>query len=177
MNTVEATYQITLSDFRKATYYGLSLRHQRSLGIMFLVLLISLFYTIAAFLGLWKLYMLIPFVAVAYLIWGLILFAGAERGIKNYLKNPNCIIGKNHKTTLDAKHVHIQIPECKVNTSYPISKLACVFELSTLFLIYISIQDLYILPKRALEDGESDFLRENFRTQLGTRFYTRYDSK
>lgn len=177
MNTVEATYQITLSDFRKATYYGLSLRHQRSLGIMFLVLLIGFFYTIAAFLGFWKLYMLIPFISVAYLIWGLILFAGAERGIKNYLKNPNCIIGKNHKTTLDAKHVHIQIPECKVNTSYPISKLACVFELSTLFLIYISIQDLYILPKRALEDGESDFLRENFRTQLGTRFYTRYDSK
>ena len=177
MNTVEATYQITLSDFRKATYYGLSLRHQRSLGIMFLVLLISLFYTIAAFLGFWKLYMLIPFVAVAYLIWGLILFSGAERGIRKYLKYPNCIIGKNHKTTIDAKQVHIQIPECKVNTSYPIGKLACVFELNTLFLIYISMQNVYILPKRALKDKESDFLRKNFRTQLGKRFYTRFGSK
>ena len=86
---------------------------------------------------------------------------------------PEFVIGKNHKTTLDAKHLHIQIPECKVNASYPIGKLTCVFELSTLFLIYISTQDVYILPKRALKDEESDFLRENFRTQLGTRFYTR----
>lgn len=177
MNTIEATYQITLSDFRKATYYGLFLRYQRNLSIMFFVLLIGFFYTIAAFFGLWELKMLIPFIVVAYLIWLLLLFARAESGIKKYLKAPKNTIGKQHKTTLDAKRVHIQIPECKVNTTYSIDKLACVFELKTLFLIYITMQDLYILPKRALEDRESGFLRENFKAQLGERFYTRFGSK
>lgn len=177
MKTIEANYQITLSDFRKATYYGLSLRYQRSLSIMFLVLLIGFFYTVAAFFGFWKLNLLIPFIATAYLIWGLLLFAGAERSIRNYLKAPGCTISKNHKTILDEKHVHIQIPECKVNTSYSISKLACVFELSTLFLIYISMQDVYLLPKRALKDEESGYLRENFRSLLGTRFYTRFGNR
>ena len=179
MKTIEATYQITLSDFRKAMYYGLTLRYNKSLKIMLFVLLIGILYSIAAFFGLWELNLLIPFIAAAYLIWGLLLFAGAERGIRNYLKAPNCSIGKHHKTTLDAKRVHMQITESNVNTSYSISKLACVFELSTLFLIYISMQDVYILPKRALKDkdGESRALRENFKAQLGTRFYTRFGSR
>ena len=179
MKTIEANYQITLSDFRKAMYYGLTLRYNKALKIMFFVLIICFFYVIIGLSGAWEINLLIPFIGIAYLIWGLLLFAGAERRIKNYIKDPNCFIGKEYKTTLDAKRVHIQIAECKSNTSYSISKLACVFEISEMFLIYITTQDLYILPKRALidKDAESRVLRENFKSQLGDRFYTRYTGK
>ena len=35
MQTIHVNYSITVSDFRKATYYGLFLRHRRALQIMF----------------------------------------------------------------------------------------------------------------------------------------------
>ena len=42
MQTIHVNYFITVSDFRKATYYGLFLRHRRALQIMFLVLGVSI---------------------------------------------------------------------------------------------------------------------------------------
>ena len=176
MKTIEANYQISISDFRKSMYYGLTLRYNKAIKIMLFVLLICIIYIIAGFSGVWKINSLIPFIGIAYLIWGLLLFANAERSIRNYISDPNCFIGKQYKITLEAKRVHIQIPECKVNTSYSISKLACVFEISDMFLIYITMRDLYILPKRALidKDAESRDLRENFKVQLGERFYTHF---
>lgn len=38
MKKIEAVYRLTMEEFRKASYYGLFLRHRRALQIMFLVL-------------------------------------------------------------------------------------------------------------------------------------------
>ena len=38
MEKIQVEYKVTVSDFRKASYYGLFLRHRRPLQIMFAVL-------------------------------------------------------------------------------------------------------------------------------------------
>lgn len=69
MQTIHVNYFITVSDFRKATYYGLFLRHRRALQIMFLVLGVSILYAIGGALGLGTVNYLVFFLALAYLIW------------------------------------------------------------------------------------------------------------
>ena len=85
MQTIHVNYSITVSDFRKATYYGLFLRHRRALQIMFLVLGVSILYAIGGALGLGTVNYLVFFLALAYLIWGIFLFAGAEKGIRQHI--------------------------------------------------------------------------------------------
>ena len=45
-------YQVTLSDFRKATYYGLVVRYRRALLIILIVLAIGILYANDAAVGL-----------------------------------------------------------------------------------------------------------------------------
>ena len=68
MQTIHVNYSITVSDFRKATYYGLFLRHRRALQIMFLVLGVSILYAIGGALALGTVNYLVFFLALAYLI-------------------------------------------------------------------------------------------------------------
>ena len=54
------------------------------------------------------------------------------------------------------------------------NQLACVFELSSLFMIYTSMQDVYLLPNRCLTDDQRTALRKNFRERLGNNFGSRF---
>ena len=170
----EINYRVSLSDFRKATYYGLVLRHRRPLLIMLVVLAGSLLYYIGAALGLGQANYLVFFLAAAYLIWGIFLFAGAERQIRGYLKSPDCLLSCDYTAVFEEHRLRIRIPQRKIDNSYPLNKLACAFELNDLLLLFISAQDVYIVPKRELSSEQLSPVRENLRSKLNTRFSSRF---
>ena len=89
MKKIEASFHAELTDFRRASYYGLFLRHRRALQILFLVLGAALLYYIGARINLGTPNPLVFFLAAAYLVWGLLLFAGAEKEIRRYIKSPD----------------------------------------------------------------------------------------
>ena len=165
MQTIHVNYSITVSDFRKATYYGLFLRHRRALQIMFLVLGVSILYAIGGALGLGTVNYLVFFLALAYLIWGIFLFAGAEKGIRQYLASPHNTLGCDYDVTIDAHRIRICIPSHKGDSSFLITKLACVYELSSMYLLYVNTQEVYLLPKRALTAEQVSELRALLQTR------------
>ncbi len=177
MQTIHVNYSITVSDFRKATYYGLFLRHRRALQIMFLVLGVSILYAIGGALGLGTVNYLVFFLALAYLIWGIFLFAGAEKGIRQYLASPHNTLGCDYDVTIDAHHIRVCIPSHKGDSSFLITKLACVYELSSMYLLYVNTQEVYLLPKRALTAEQVSELRALLRETIGERFGTRFTKR
>lgn len=177
MFPIQVNYQVTLSDFRKATYYGYALRYRKALLIMLVVLAVGILYGIGAAAGLGQVNYLVFFLAAAYFIWGLLLFSGAERGIRRYLKSPDSLIDCSYTAELEEHHICFRIPDRGVNSSYHVGKLACIFELSSLFLVYVSTQEVYILPKRAFTEEQISAARGVFRTQLKDRFSSRFEKK
>ena len=175
MFPIQIDYQVTLSDFRKAAYYGLVVRYRRALLIMLIVLAVGILYAIGAAVGLGQPNYLVFFLAAAYLIWGLLLFAGAERGIRRCIKSPDCLIGCDYTAVFEEHRVSFRVPERRINASYHIDRLACVFEMSGMFLIYVSSQNVFIVPKRALSAEQIAAVRKNLRAQLRNRFSTRFE--
>ncbi len=174
MEKISAEYQVTLSDFRQATYYGLFLRHRTALRFLFAVLATAVLYVIGATLGLGTINPYALLIAAAYLAWGLVLFGGAELGIRGYLKSPQSLIGCTYRAELESHRIRLEVPERKIKMSTQINELTCVFEISSMFLIYTSIQDVYILPHRCMTPEQRVALRHNFRTHLDKKFSTRF---
>lgn len=174
MDKISVEYQITVSDFRQATYFGLFQRHRTALRIMFVVLIVAVLYLLGASIGLGTINYLVLFIAGAYLIWGLLLFAGAEKGIRAYLKTPGTFIGCTYRAELESHRIRFDIPERNVHVSAQVNQLTCVFELSSLFMIYTTMQDVYILPTRCLTAEQRLALRKNFRERLGQNFGSRF---
>lgn len=174
MEKICVEYQITVSDFRQATYYGLFLRHRTALRIMFVVLAVAVIYVIAGSLGLGTINPLVLFLGLAYLIWGLFLFAGAEKGIRAYLRSEGSMIGCTYRAELEAHRIRLEVPERDIHFTTPVHKLTCVFEFSNLFLLYTSLQDVYLLPARCLTQAQRAALRANFRNRLGENFGSRF---
>jgi len=167
-------YEVTVSDFRKATYYGLFLRHRTALRIMFVVVAVAVLYGIAGALGLGTINPLVLFLGLGYLIWGLWLFSGAEKSIRSYLRSEQSMIGVTYRAELDSRHIHMEIPQRGMQFTAAVGKLTCVFEMSAMFLIYISMQEVYLLPVRCLTEEQRVALRHNFRERLGNNFGSRF---
>lgn len=174
MEKINVEYKITVSDFRQATYYGLFLRHRTALRIMFVVLAVAVLYAIAGSLGFGTINPLVLFLGAGYLIWGLFLFAGAEKGIRTYLRSEHSMIGQTYRMELDSHRIRVEIPERSIEFSVSVNKLTCVFEFSALFLIYTTMQDVYLLPVRCLTLEQRTALRSNFRQRLGDNFGSRF---
>ena len=174
MEKISTEYQVTVSDFRRATYFGLFQRHRTALRILFVVLAVAILYVLGASMGLGVLNPLVLFIAVAYLIWGMLLFSGAERGIRAYLRSKDSLIGCTYRVELDTHRIRLEVPERKIQVSTQVNQLTCVCELSSLFLIYTSMQDVYILPHRCMSETQRVALRHNFRARLGANFGSRF---
>ena len=177
MKKIETTFRPVLKDFRMASYYGLFLRHRRALQILFLVLGAAVLYYIGARVNLGTPNPLVFFLAAAYLVWGLLLFAGAEKDIRRYIRSPESLIGCEYKILLEDHRIRIEIPEKKIRESFNLHSLHCCFELASMFLIYTTPQNVYLLPKRALEPEEVEALREELVSSLGERFSSRFVKK
>ena len=175
MEMFEAEYQVNLQDFRRASYYGLFLRYRKPLLLMFLVVAGGLVYGIAGALGAGEINYLVLFLAGAYLIWGLVLFAGQEKEIKKYIESGAGLLKCTYHLIIDRKRMRISIPEREISANYSLSKLAGAFELSSLFLIYVSPQETYIVPVREMTDQQRTTLRTLLRKELGQRFSSRFE--
>lgn len=171
---VQATFQLAVPDYRKATYYGMVQRNRKAMRIAMFVLLATLSYLLYTVLSGGQVQYLIIFAAGGYLIWILLQFARQERGINAYLKSGNTVLGKEFEISFDKKHMRVRLPEKKVDNTFELKKLAVVFELSELFIIYPNLQDAYLLPKRALSEEDIRQLRERFYNSLGDKFESRF---
>lgn len=174
MQPMSALFQLTLGDYRRATYYGLFLRYHRALQIMFAVLIGGLGYVVASASMMREPHPLVFFLGGAYLIWGLLTFAGAERDVRRYLKRPDHLIGCEYRFSAEDHRVRFQIPARKVDASFNLHGLACAFELNELFLFYVDTQEVYLLPKRALTGEQIAALRAELASDLGDRFSSRF---
>ena len=76
--------------------------------------------------------------------------------------------------TVEGHHMWIEIPEREITDSCSLHRLACCFELNAVFLFYTTPQDVYILPKRVLQDGEAEALRTMLAADLKERFSSRF---
>jgi len=174
MEKIKTSYQVTVSDFRRATYFGLFQRHRRALRIMFVVLAVGILYALGGVIGLGQINPLVLFLAGAYLIWGLLLFAGAEKGVRQYIRHPDSLIGCEYQMELESNRIRVEVPQRKISFATQINKLTCVFETSRMFLIYSSLQDVHILPHRAITPQQRADLRAVFRKHLGNNFGSRF---
>lgn len=174
MEKITLEYQVTVGEFRQATYYGLFIRHRKALRIAFAVLLVGIAYAIGGAIGLGEVNPWMLFLAAGYLIWALVFFGGAEQGIRAYLKSPQCMIGKTFRVELEGAQMRIEADGLGVVFSAPLKKLTCAFELSHLFMLYTSVQDVYLLPTRCLTQEQRATLRETLRKKVGSNFSTRF---
>ena len=177
MKKIAAEFQLAVGEFRMASYYGLFLRHRSALRILFAVLLVAVVYAIGACAGLGEANPLVFFLAGAYLIWGLLLFAGAEKDIRSYLRRPDSLISCSYRVFVEDRRLRVEIPERKLRESCNLHSLACCFELSALFLFYTTPQNVYLLPKRALTEEETQALRAELAACLKGRFSSRFLKK
>lgn len=174
MEKITLDYQVTVGDFRQAMYYGTFLRHRKALRIAFAVLLVGIVYLIGAALGWGTINPWVLFLAAGYLIWALVFLGGIERGIRQYLKSEQCMVGKTFHAELDEKTLHIGIPDKGFAFTSPLRQLTCVFEISSLYMFYTSYQDVYLLPARHLTLEQRIALRAVLRKRLGDDFSTRF---
>ena len=177
MDRIRAEFEVTVGDFRKASYYGMFMQYRKPLRIMFVVLAVAIIYGIAGYMGMGQVNYWVFFLAVAYLIWGLLMFTRTERQILRYVKTPGSFVGCRYIVTIDTHKITFEIPERKVNSSTQLNKLACAFELNELFLIYVSVQQTFILPCRALTEQQRADFRKTLRERLGDNFSTRFEGK
>ena len=174
MKKINTSYQVSLSDFRRATYFGMFQLYRRPLQIMVVVLLVGALYCFGAYLGLGQLNPLVLFITVAYLIWGIMMLSRTERGIRRYLGTKDCLVGCTYEVELESNRIRFEVPERDISFSTQVNKLACVFETSSAFMIYINMQDAHILPHHALTPQQRADLRANFRKHLDGNFSTRF---
>ena len=174
MEKISARYELTVGEYRMACYYGLFLRHRRALRILFAVLFAALLYAVAAAAGMGQANPLVFFIAGAYLVWALLLFAGEEKNIRRYIRRPDSLLGCAFHLFVESHRLRVEIPERKVRENHNLHNLSCCFELSALFLFYTTPQNVYLLPKRALKAEEVEALRGELASCLGDRFSSRF---
>lgn len=176
--TVHTSYTVTVSDFRRASYFGLFLRHRRPLQILFVVTAGCILYAAGGLLGFGTVNPLVFFLGGAYLIWGLFLLAGAEKQVLQYIKSPDSHIGEPYDLEMDGRGtVVFTLPRRGEQASFRLKDLACAFEMSQLFLLYTSASQTYLLPKRALTEEQQVWLRRALRQALGANFGSRFEKK
>ncbi len=174
MLPVKTEYTVGLTDFRQATYYGLVMRYRLPILFMVGVIVFAVLYGILCFTGFTTPNMIVFFIAAAYVIWGLMMLANAERGIQDYIKSPDCVLGCRFIAEIEKYSILFQIPERKVKAPFPLKKIFCVFEISSEFLVYVNAEQVYLLPKRALSAEQIVTVRDHFRKNLGERFSSRF---
>ena len=177
MKKIDAQFQLTVGEYRMACYYGLFLRHRRPLQILCIVLAAALLYWLGSVAALGTPNPLVFFLAAAYLIWGLLLFAGAEKDIRRYLRSPDCLLGCSYRVIVESHRLRVEVPERQIRSACNLHNLACCFELAGLFLFYTTPQEVYLLPKRALRSEEVTTLRRELQSCLLERFFSRFGKK
>ena len=177
MGTLELNFSVNIKDFREATYYALFMQKRNFFRVAAVVIAACFIYVVLAVNKVLAMEPIFFFLAGAYLIWVLVVLAGAERQIRAYVKSPDNLIGAEYTAKFGQRLVSFEIPSRKFKVSGNISDLPAAFELTNVFLVYATQEQTFIIPTRDLSKGEIKQLREILRSGIGERFYSMFDRK
>ena len=172
MDKLTIQYRVLATDFREASYYALFLRKKTGFRLAAAVLLSFFVYAVLCVNGVFEMEPLAAFVAAAYLIWCLLQLASAERAILRYTKAPDSLIGAEYIAVFGHRHFSISLPVRDFHLSGEISDLTFAFELTHCFLLYVTDQQMFIIPTRNMTTAEAETLRHLLSTTLTSRFHS-----
>ncbi len=170
---ITAEYTITVGDYRRASYYGLVTRNRKALRFTVLIMGLFILYAILMAVGYLPFHPMMYLIGILYIVWLLVLTGGVEQSILRYRRSPDTLIGTRYRFTGEEYHILIEIPDRSFRHTLVIKKITA-FELSSLFLLYVDAQQLFIVPKRAFTEEELLTLRRRFRAVIPERFVSRY---
>ena len=174
---VELKFQVSLSDFREASYFGMFMRKRNAFRVAVGVLLFTVVYLILWKCGVVHMIPALLLFSCAYLVWVLCTLARIECQISRYVKQPGNLIGTEYSAYFDDDAFAFDIPAEKFHVHGKIDELSGAYELFHCFLIYVTAQQLFILPIRSMKKSELPELRTILKRKLGNRFSSVVDNK
>ena len=174
MEKISKEFRITLGDFRQASYYALAVRNRVAFRIAAGALCFGVCYLVISAIGITVLHPVILFVAAAYLVWVLIMLAQEELHIRSYVRSKDCLIGLQSQFFMEGNRIRIRIPKKNITADLTVNRLVCAIELSRIFLLYSTPENVYLVPKRVLSEAELRSIRSTLRKQLPGRSTSRY---
>ena len=172
MEAQEIRYRVSKKIFRQATLYAMFLRNRGTFRVGIAVVLAVAFYTILAVQGTFPLSYLPVYIAAAYLVWMLLLLGREEQRIFRYLKSDQSLLGIEYVLRFDENKLSVDIPEKKLRSTVSLTKLASAIEISSVFMLYLSAEQLYLVPSSAMTESQRSMLRGLLGSRLGARFYS-----
>ena len=172
MEAQEIRYRVSKKVFRQATLYAMFLRNRSTFRVGIAVVLAVAFYTVLAVQGIFPLSYLPIYIAAAYLVWMLLLLGREEQRIFRYLKSDESLLGTEYILRFDEDRLSVDIPEKKLRNTVALTKLASAIEISSVFMLYLSTEQLYLMPTAAMTETQRAALRGLLSSRLGTRFYS-----
>lgn len=166
----ELKFQVSLSDFREASYFGMFMRKRKAFRVAIGVLFFTVVYLILWKCGVVHMIPALLCISCAYLVWVLCMLAGTEWQISKYVKQPHNLIGREYHAHFDGDSFTFDIPAQKFHVCGKTNELSGAYELFHCFLIYVTAQQLFILPIKAMGTNEVLELRIILKKELGNRF-------
>ena len=174
METQEIHYRVSKKNFRQASLYALFLRNRSLFRVGILVVLAVAFYVLLASQGVFPLDYLPVYIAAAYLIWMLVLLGREEQRVLRYIKSDASLLYTEYILRFDENKISIRVPAKGVHSAVPMTKLASAIEISSLFMLYLSADQLYLVPADARSELQRTELHAMLPRALGERFMTRF---
>ena len=145
MDTQEIRYRVTKKVFRQASIYALLQRNRGTFRVGIVVILVVALYTAMAVQGVFRL---------------------------DYLQSDASLLGTEYVLRFDGSKISIDIPEKKLHNAMPFAKLVSAIEISSAFMLYVSAEQLYLVPTDAMTAEQRSALRGLLDSRLGERFYS-----
>ena len=177
MGTLELNFTVTVKDFREATYYGLFMQKRNFFRVAVVVIAACFIYVVLSVNKVMEMEPLFFFLAGGYLVWILILLAGAERKIRAYVRSPDNLLGVEYTARFAPRLVSFEIPSRKFKVSGNLADLPAAFELTNIFLVYANREQTFIMPTRCMSKEQIKELRTLLSHGIADRFYTMFSGK
>lgn len=149
---MQFSYQTTIKDYRVATHFGLFMRSTMLFRILRWLLPGGAIYLIGSYCGLWPFYPFVLFLLGAYVFWILLLLGNAELRIFRCSRQEAAAFQAVNQITLTDTRLSLTTPDKAGSFATPLSKMACVIKLKTVYLLYISAAQTLIVPCRDVPD-------------------------
>ena len=172
MEAQEIRYRVNKKVFRQASLYAMFLRNRNTFRVGIAVVLAVVFYTVHAVQGTFPLSYLPIYIAAAYLVWMLLLLGREEQRVLRYLKSDESLLGTEYVLRFDAGKLSVEVPEKKLRNTVALAKLASAIEISSVFMLCLTADQLYLVPTAAMTDEQRTALRGLLSSRLGERFYS-----
>lgn len=166
----EINYVFTSKDLRSAMYYPHLIRNRKIITITKIALIIAGGCFLAAEAGMVQHFGFVYLIAVAYLIYFIIVCARAEVYMKRYMRTPDCLVGKKFICTLDKKSARFRLPESNINETVPWKTFDLVVDMKNIFLFCFKGDQVYTVPKRAFTGEQLEQATALIQQGVGDRF-------